>query len=211
MKMTRIKLCGLTRDEDIITANRLRPDYIGFVFWEKSRRAVSVKQAQRLKKLLDPSISAVGVFVDEDMDLVQELLKKGIIDMAQLHGNEDKDYIKRLQENTGRKIIKALKIRDEIDADLIKKCPADFIMLDAGMGEGKSFDWDMISKSGFDIRDRLFLAGGLDPDNVEKAVKEVRPFAVDVSSGIETNGVKDSKKMEAFVRKVRMADLEEKG
>ena len=209
--MTRIKLCGLTRDEDIITANRLRPDHIGFVFWEKSRRAVSVKQAQSLKNMLDPSISAVGVFVDEDMDLVQELLKKGIIDMAQLHGNEDGDYIKKLQENTGRKIIKALQIKGEIDAGLIKKSPADFIMLDAGMGEGKSFDWDMIRMSGFDIRDRLFLAGGLDPENVERAVKEVRPFAVDVSSGIETNGVKDSKKMEAFVRKVRMADPEEKG
>lgn len=208
--MTGIKLCGLTRDEDIMIANLLRPDYIGFVFWGKSRRAVSVKQAQSLKNMLDPSISAVGVFVDEDIDLVQELLKKGIIDMAQLHGNEDGDYIKKLQENTGRKIIKALQIKGEIDAGVIKKCPADFIMLDAGMGEGKSFDWDMIRMSGFDIRDRLFLAGGLDPENVERAVKEVRPFAVDVSSGIETNGVKDREKMEAFVRKVRESDPEEK-
>lgn len=208
--MTRIKLCGLTRNEDIINANLLRPDYIGFVFWEKSRRAVTREQAQGLREKLDPSISAVGVFVDEDSDYVEELLRNGIIDMAQLHGNEDEGYIRRLKEKTGKRIIKAIRIRDEIDTGLIEKSPADFIMLDAGMGEGKSFDWDMIKRSGID-RSRLFLAGGLDPDNVGEALKKAAPFAVDVSSGIETNGVKDREKMEAFVRNVRLADAEEKG
>lgn len=208
--MTRIKLCGLTRNEDIINANLLRPDYIGFVFWEKSRRAVTREQAQGLKEKLDPSISAVGVFVDEDSDYVEELLRNGIIDMAQLHGNEDEGYIRRLKEKTGKRIIKAIRIRDEIDTGLIEKSPADFIMLDAGMGEGKSFDWDMIKRSGID-RSRLFLAGGLDPDNVGEALKKAAPFVVDVSSGIETNGVKDREKMEAFVRNVRLADAEEKG
>ena len=109
--MTRIKFCGLRRAEDIGYANELRPDYIGFVFWENSRRYVTEKTAADLKLRLDPSVKAVGVFVDEDVDTVADLWDRGVIDIAQLHGNEDEAYIAALREKTDAPIIKAFKIR----------------------------------------------------------------------------------------------------
>ena len=201
--MTKIKFCGLKREEDILACNKIRPEYIGFVFWEKSSRNISFFRARELKALLDPSISAVGVFVDEKLDVVKSLLDEGTIDIAQLHGTEDEEYISKLQKLTGKPVIKAFKIRDESDADRARKSNADYILLDSGMGTGKAFDWSLLD----DIERPFFLAGGLSCDNAAEAVRNLHPFAVDVSSGIETDGVKDRKKMEEFASIVRKEDV----
>ena len=200
--MTRIKLCGLSRTQDIEAANRLLPDYIGFVFAEKSRRYITPKKASALKQQLHPSIKAVGVFVDEDVDTVAALLQEGVIDIAQLHGGEDDGYIARLREMTGKPIIKAFIIRYAGDVKAAEHSCADAILLDSGKGSGKPFDQSLLKA----IKRPYFLAGGLDPENVGSAVQKLRPFAVDVSSGVETGGVKDMEKMTAFVSAVRKVD-----
>lgn len=197
--MTKIKMCGLSRHCDIEAANRLKPEYIGFVFLPKSKRYVTYEKAKELKSLLSPDIKAVGVFVDESAEIVARLLNDGTIDIAQLHGGEDEDYISRLRKLTGKPIIKAFRIESEEDIAQAEKSSADYILLDSGMGTGKVFDWSLIQS----IKRPYFLAGGLDCDNVGEAIKKLRPYAVDVSSGIETNGLKDKEKMAAFVAKVR--------
>ena len=202
MMKTRIKFCGLTREEDIAAANELKPDYIGFVFWEKSKRYVTREQARKLKAQLDPAIEAVGVFVDSDINVVKALLDDGILDIAQLHGNEDENYIETLQEETGKSVIKAFKIRSEDDAKTAEQSPADLVLLDSGMGTGKTFDWGLLKG----VKRPYLLAGGLGVDNAAEAVKMLHPYALDVSSGIETEGVKDKNKMAAFMAAVRKED-----
>ena len=198
--MTRIKLCGLSRTCDIEAANDLMPEYIGFVFAPESRRRVSADTAGELKRLLNPSIEAVGVFAGEAPERIAALLKDGIIDLAQLHGGEDEEYIKGLRSMTDWPIIKAFRIEKEQDLILAEESAADLVLLDSGSGgEGKSFDWSLLRE----VKRPYFLAGGLNSENVENAVKEFAPFAVDVSSGIETNGWKDRYKMNAFVQAVR--------
>lgn len=198
--MTRIKLCGLTRPEDIEAANALMPEYTGFVFAKKSRRYVDPDGAAALRAMLAPGIRAVGVFVREPPEKVAELLDKGIIDIAQLHGGEDDGYIARLRALTDRPIIQAFRIDGPADVARALQSPADAILLDSGAGgTGTVFDWSLLR----DIRRPWFLAGGLDPENVQSAVARLRPWAVDVSSGIETDGAKDPAKMAAFVRRVR--------
>lgn len=193
--MTRIKLCGLMQTEDIETANMLRPDYIGFVFAKKSRRYVLKEQAKRLKEQLSPDIPAVGVFVNEEIDTIVQLLDEKIIDAVQLHGDEDDSYIKKLREFTECPIIKAFQIRTADDIRIAEKSSADHILLDAGKGEGRVFDWALLS----DVNRDYFLAGGLTVDNISEAINRLHPFAVDVSSGIETDGKKDPEKMRRFV------------
>lgn len=201
--MTKIKFCGLTRTGDIEAANELKPDYIGFVFWPKSKRAVTAGEAKILKSKLDPSIKAVGVFVDEDIEVVKSLLDGGIIDIAQLHGHEDEDYINGLKKASGKPVIKAFRIRSEEDIRKAEASPADLVLLDAGMGDGVTFDWSLIKNTGRPY----FLAGGLDPDNAADAVRTLHPYALDVSSGIETDGLKDTNKMAAFAASVRKEDI----
>lgn len=193
--MTKIKFCGLTRTCDIEAVNELKPDYIGFVFWQKSKRYITRSKAKELKAMLSKDIKAVGVFVDEDISQVAELLKTGIIDIAQLHGSEDEAYIKELRNLTGKKIIKAFKITSEDDISKANESSADYVLLDAGMGDGKTFDWNIINN----IHRPYFLAGGLDCNNVSEAISKLAPFAVDVSSGIETEGLKDPIKMREFM------------
>ena len=200
--MTKIKICGLSRLEDISAVNALKPEYIGFVFFKKSRRYVSPEKALELKKILDKEIKAVGVFVDEDIKTVEKFLKSGIIDIAQLHGNETDDYIKSLKESTGKPVIKAFKIRSLSDIETAENCTADMILLDAGMGDGKLFDWSLVSG----MKRPYFLAGGLDCTNAETAVSRLHPYALDVSSGVETDGLKDIQKMTAFMNAVRKED-----
>lgn len=197
--MTKIKLCGLSRPCDIEAANRLKPEYIGFVFLPKSKRYVDYEKARELKNLLSPKIKAVGVFVDESPQTVAELLNNGIIDIAQLHGGEDEDYIRLLRNLTDKPIIKAFRIQSEDDILRAEESSADYILLDSGMGTGTVFNWDLIQN----IKRPYFLAGGLDCDNVGEAVGRLHPYAVDVSSGIETNGLKDKEKMAAFVALAR--------
>ena len=200
--MTKIKFCGLTRTGDIEAANELKPDYIGFVFWLKSKRAVTAEEAKTLKAKLDPSIKAVGVFVDEDMEAVKSLLDGGIIDIAQLHGHEDEDYINGLKKASGKPVIKAFRIRSEDDIRKAEASPADLVLLDAGMGDGVTFDWSLIKNAGRPY----FLAGGLDPDNAADAVRTLHPYALDVSSGIETDGVKATNKTAAVAASVMQAE-----
>lgn len=197
--MTKIKFCGLTRPCDIEAANAIKPDYIGFVFAPNSKRRVSYKQAVDLKNLLSKDIKAVGVFLNEDIEPVISLLNLGIIDAAQLHGNESADYIARIQKETGKPVIKAFQIHSEQDVSAAEEIIADYIILDAGTGEGKTFDWNLIDN----FKKPYFLAGGLNPDNVTGAMRLLHPYALDVSTGIETDGLKDKQKMAAFAAAVR--------
>ncbi len=198
--MTKIKLCGLSRLCDIEAVNVLRPDYIGFVFAPGSRRRVSVQTAVELRQALLPGITAVGVFVDEEAENVAEFLNQGVIDMAQLHGHEDAAYVAKLRSLTDRKLIQAFRIRTEEDVRRACQSEADHVLLDSGAGTGRPFDWKLVRKAN---RPPYFLAGGLDPEHVGEAISVLAPYAVDVSSGIETDGLKDPEKMAAFVRAVR--------
>lgn len=197
--MTKIKLCGLSRQCDIEWANELKPDYIGFIFWNKSKRNVSPEKAKELKALLSPDIKAVGVFVNEPVENVAGLLGNNIIDIAQLHGSEDEEYIARLRTLSDKPIIKAFLLKSKEDAKRAEKSTADHILLDSGMGTGKGFDRSLLKN----ISRPYFLAGGLYPENVANAIDKLSPFAVDVSSGIETDNFKDRNKMAAFVNAVR--------
>ena len=179
--------------------NELKPDYAGFVFYEKSRRYVSVEEAETLKEMLLPDIQAVGVFVDAPVTTVADLLQRGIIDAAQLHGREDETYLQNLREKTDKPILQAFRIRNTEDLKRAERSDADMILLDAGAGNGKVFDWSLLQNFGRPY----FLAGGLDPSNAGQAVRELHPYGLDVSSGIETEGRKDKTKMAAFMEAVR--------
>ncbi|MBO4337524.1 MAG: phosphoribosylanthranilate isomerase [Lachnospiraceae bacterium] len=197
--MPKVKFCGLKTLEDIRNTNLLGADFAGFVFAKKSKRYIDKETAARLRNALSREISAVGVFVDEDIETVAGLLNEGIIDMAQLHGSEDDDYIRRLKKITGKPVIKAFRITSVEDVDAAEKSIADHILLDAGAGEGRVFDWSCLDSA----KRPYFLAGGLSPENVSDAIERLHPFALDVSSGIETRGSKDHVKMEAFMDAVR--------
>ncbi|MEH2946174.1 phosphoribosylanthranilate isomerase [Sporofaciens sp. JLR.KK001] len=197
--MAKIKMCGLFHPCDIRAANEIKPEYIGFVFSPGSRRYVTYGQASELKALLEPDIRAVGVFVDENPKTVTDLLDQGVIDIVQLHGREDESYIKKLRTLTDCPVIQAFCVKNEYDAAQAQRSTADYILLDSGAGTGTIFDWKLIQ----DIQRPYFLAGGLSPDNVGEAVRYLYPYAVDVSSGIETDGRKDKIKMAAFAAAVR--------
>ncbi len=197
--MIRIKLCGLSRLCDIKAANELKPEYIGFVFAPKSKRYVTPEEAYILKQALDSEIPAVGVFVDETTETVAELLNMGTIDIAQLHGGEDNEYIDKLRNLTDKPIIKAFRIEKASDIADAEKSDSDFILLDSGAGTGTVLDWNLLHN----VRRPYFLAGGLSPYNVQEAIRILHPFAVDVSSGIETDELKDKLKMAEFVAAVK--------
>ena len=197
--MTKIKLCGLTRPCDIEYVNELLPEYIGFVFAPKSRRYISPEKAEVLREHLDDRITPVGVFVDEKIEVIADLIKRKIIDIVQLHGNESEKYITGLRRVIDCPVIKAFRIESEADIVSANNSSADYILLDSGGGTGKVFDHSLLK----DIARPYFLAGGLTPENVETAVKQLKSFAVDVSSSLETDGFKDKIKMTAFVNAVR--------
>lgn len=202
--MTKIKFCGLTRPCDIEAANELRPDYVGFVFAKKSRRYLTQEKALELRRMLDPAITTVGVFVNEAPECVAGLLEQGIIGIAQLHGAEDEAYMQALRRLTDRPVIQAFRIDCREDVERAVNSSADYILLDSGSGgTGTVFNWELIQ----DIRRPFFLAGGLNLDNVEMAVRRLHPFGVDVSSGIETEGMKDHAKMSEFAALVRKIDF----
>ncbi len=201
MKKTRVKFCGLKRIEDILAANELRPDFAGFVFWEKSSRNVSEQEAKELGRALLPDIKKVGVFVDEDPDRIAALLTDGIIDIAQLHGHEDEEYISKLRSLAEEAcVIKAFVIKCKEDLERAGNSSADYLLLDSGKGTGQTFNWELIREAAFDKP--FFLAGGLGPENVAEAIDKLNPYAVDVSSGIETDGVKDPDKMRQFMGEI---------
>jgi len=197
--MTKIKMCGLSRHEDIEYANKIKPDFIGFVFAEKSKRFVSSEKTEELVKNLESGIIPVGVFVNADISTVCSILERGIIKMVQLHGNEDNDYIHSLKTFTDKPVIQAFRIKTKEDILNANNSCADFVLLDSGYGSGELFNHDFISG----IERPFFLAGGLTPENVRESVEKYNPYAVDASSYLETDGVKDFKKMLAFARAVK--------
>lgn len=198
--MSKIKLCGLSRLCDIQAANICKPDYIGFVFAPKSKRYINPQQAEVLKKELLPNILSVGVFVNDDITKISDLLNNGIIDIAQLHGNESNEYIKKLRTLTNKTIIKAFSIKSEFDIISAQNSLADYVLLDTGNGgTGMVFNWEFTKN----IKRPYFLAGGLNLENIKSAVETLNPYAVDVSSGIETDGFKDKEKMVEFVKIIR--------
>lgn len=197
--MARVKICGLFRSEDIKYVNLLKPDYIGFVFYPKSHRNVSANMAAFLKAKLEPSIKAVGVFVNNDKNLVANLAHNGIIDFVQLHGSENAQYITALKQLTDKPIIKAVKVKSRQDITEAEKLPCDYLLLDSGMGTGTTFDWSEIGQ----VNKPFFMAGGLSCQNIEKAMKTEGVYAFDVSSGVETDNVKDKQKIEEFIKIVR--------
>ena len=197
--MTEIKFCGLKRPADIEAANELSPQYIGFVFAKKSKRYVTPEKAKELKALLRPEIKAVGVFVNESAEVIAQLLNEGVIDLAQLHGTEGKEEIAALRALTKKPLIQAFQIKSEKNLAAAEESAADLILLDSGAGTGATMDWEPLKS----VKRPFFLAGGLDPVNVADAIRTCHPFAVDVSSGIETDGVKDRDKMRAFQRAVK--------
>lgn len=195
----KIKICGLTRPEDIACVNRLLPDYIGFVFWPRSRRLVTRQQAARLKAMLSPEIRAVGVFVNAPMEEVAGLLAEGIIDMAQLHGEESEEDIRYLQTVTGKPVIKAVKVHGRQDVEAWLDSAADYLLFDSGMGSGQTFDWSLLEG----VSRPYFLAGGLGPENLEQVLIQDGPYGVDLSSSVETDGRKDPEKMRRVMELVR--------
>lgn len=196
--MTKLKICGLFREEDIGYANEVHPEYAGFVF-ARSRRQVTREMARELRKLLDPSILTVGVFVDEEIERILEILSDGTISIVQLHGNEGEEYIAKLREKTSALIIKAVRPFSREDVQKSESSMADYILFDSGAGTGKTFDWSLLE--GF--KREYFLAGGLNQANMADAIELLHPFAVDLSSGVETDGFKDLEKMKEIRRMVR--------
>ena len=195
--MVKIKICGLKRLEDIELVNKYKPDYIGFVFAD-SKRKVSHDLASRLKENLDSNIISVGVFVDAPQDEILELFNNNVIEIAQLHGMESEEYINSLKEKTNwkLKIINVIEMSQNTDLSIYDNSQADYLLLDSGKGSGKTFDWRLIRK---DLKKEFFLAGGLNISNVTEAIDEFAPYAIDLSSSLETDGFKDENKIKEIM------------
>ena len=203
--MCKVKICGLSRKEDIDAVNRVLPDYIGFVF-APSRRRVDEGTAAALRERLDGRIQSVGVFVNRDIEFVAGLYRKGVINLAQLHGDENGEYVKRLKEMCGCPVIKSVGIGGALP--VLPEEP-DYLLFDALSaqrgGTGEAFDWNVIK--GYKTKP-YFLAGGLTIENLTGALKFLNPYCVDVSSGVETDGVKDPGKIENFIQIARSCSAE---
>lgn len=195
--MVKIKICGIRRLEDIDMVNKYKPDYIGFVFAD-SKRKVSHELACELRNNLNPDIVPVGVFVNATHSEIIDLFERGIIDIAQLHGDESEEYINVLKEKTNNelKIINSIEMSE--DKDLLKydDSLADYLLLDSGKGSGKTFDWRLIRK---DLKKEFFLAGGINSKNAKEAIEEFNPYAIDLSSSLETNDYKDENKIKEIM------------
>lgn len=199
--MTRIKICGLRSMADIDAVNEARPDFAGFIVeFPKSFRSISQAEVKMLSAGLVEGILPVGVFVNAPAELPARLLEEGAIAMAQLHGQEDENYIRELRSYTDKPLIKAFSIRTKEDIREALESTADYILLDQGSGgTGRTFDWSLVGE----IERPYFLAGGLGVENLEQAVRKLHPWAVDLSSSLETERRKDPEKMRAAVRAVR--------
>lgn len=207
--MVKVKLCGLRRMEDIITVNALLPDYAGFIF-APGRRRVSPEEAAALCEALSPAVRAVGVFVDAPAAQAAETARLCGLAAVQLHGGEDAAYVRALRTALppGCEVWKAARVRAADDVRTAEETGADKLLLDAYSpaapgGTGERFDWDLLC--GYDFQIPFLLAGGLHEGNVAEAIRALAPFGVDVSSGVETDGVKDAGKMARFIRAAREA------
>ncbi|MDR3282885.1 MAG: phosphoribosylanthranilate isomerase [Candidatus Methanoplasma sp.] len=188
----KIKICGLSRECDVEFVNEALPDYAGFVFAE-SRRKVSPGRARALRSALAPGIVPVGVFRDQDLEAITSLYGDGAIDVAQLHGNEGAEFVDALKDQ-GVATIKAVSVSGAEDVEDAYGHGADYVMFDSGGGTGRQFDWSLLSHA----RGRFFLAGGIGVHNL-RDVPGTGAFAADVSSGAETDGVKDRDKIRMLV------------
>ena len=199
--MTKIKICGLFRPCDIDYVNAARPDWCGFIVnFPKSRRNRTPDQVRTLRERLDPAVVPVGVFVDRPAEEAAGLLNDGTISVAQLHGQEDEDYVAALRALApGKEIWKAFQISSPADLQRAAAFPADRVLLDSGQGSGRAFDWSLLG----DFPRPYLLAGGLTPGNLRDAIRALRPFGVDLSSGVETDGLKDFEKIQAAVAAAR--------
>ena len=196
--MTKIKICGLMRLADIEAVCAVRPDYAGSILTAGFRRSVTRSQYLEMNRMLaDAGIKRVGVFVNEPLESAASFAE--MLDLIQLHGDEDAAYIAKLRTFTDAEIIKMYRLTAPEDAEQVNRSPADYVLLDSGTGTGKAFDWSLLSG----ITRPYFLAGGLTPENVGDAVARLHPYAVDVSSGVETNGQKDPQKIRRFTEAVR--------
>ncbi len=200
----RVKICGITNPEDALFAVEAGADALGFVFYEKSPRYVRPKEARLIAKKLPPFVTTVGVFVDEEPGRVMDIAREAGLGAIQLHGHETPAYCTHM----GLSVIKALRIRDEGDILAMASYEVSAFLLDAYKegemgGTGEVFDWNFAIKAK-EGKTPVILSGGLTPENVAKAVKKVRPYAVDVSSGVESRpGVKDRDKVSAFIKKAK--------
>lgn len=190
--MAKIKICGLRRDQDIDYVNRLKPDYAGFILSSGYKRSVS--DAGKLKMLLSQSIKAVGVFVNEPLCKIEAALKNNVIDIVQLHGNETPEYCSRITAP----VIKVL-LPEQFDKIKDYEPVVDYFLFDSGAGTGKVFDWCSIPET----EKPFFLAGGLSERNLKNAINNIKPFAVDLSSSVETDGFKDFEKIKKVMEIVR--------
>jgi len=211
--MTKVKICGLKTLADVAKVNRYLPDYIGFVF-ANTKRFVTDEQALEMKRALDGRIKAVGVFVDEPLEHVISLYKKGMIDIAQLHGAESDAYIRELKQKTDMCVIKATRVQTPKQVSALMSNEADYMLFDTYKkgelgGTGVRFPLEILEKSLAEMAAQgrsvkpFFLAGGLDWQNVTDVIGKTECFAVDVSTGVETDGVKDEAKIKRFIEKVR--------
>jgi phosphoribosylanthranilate isomerase len=207
--MTRIKICGITREQDALAAVRSGADAIGLVFYEHSPRHVGIEQARQLTGILPPFVSVVGLFVNAEADFVRRVLASVPLDLLQFHGDETPEYCEQFE----RPYIKAIRVKAGVD---LLQCASDFrsargLLLDAHLqglpgGTGTTFDWALIPKQ---LSLPVILSGGLDAGNVATAIRQVNPYAVDVSSGVESGkGIKDAAKIAAFINEVKAIDLQ---
>ena len=200
----KIKICGLSRREDIEAVNDAKPDYCGFIInFPKSHRNVTPEQVIELTKGLDTGILRVGVLVNQPVEEAAGLLRDNVVDIIQLHGDEDEAYIAELRRQIAdspekKQIWKAFKIRSKEDARRALASSADIIVLDNGYGTGQVFDWTLLAD--MEVGRPYFLAGGLTPENIAEAIRQMQPWGIDISSGVETDKKKDRKKILAAVR-----------
>ena len=206
----RIKICGLMRPEDILYVNRVRADYAGFILAEGRRRTLDRERVKELAADLAPGILKTGVFVNQDPDWIAETVRITGIDAVQLHGSETEKEIlylrKLLDEGPGKqcRIVRAFRVEGPEDILRAEKSSADLVLLDHGAGgSGEAFDWSLAGKAGRPF----FLAGGLDAENVQEAIRLLKPWAVDVSSGVESGGKKDPEKIRKFTEAVRNCQI----
>lgn len=202
--MTRIKICGLKRPEDVAAVNAALPDYAGFVFAGEKRR-ISRETARKLKSLLDPRIASVGVFVNEPPENISAIVNDGTLDLVQLHGDEDRAYLERLRQLVDVPFIRAVRVQTGEQILEAEQLPCDYLLLDTFVkdtygGSGKTFDLGLIPA----LSKPFFLAGGLHVDNVAAAIAAGHPWCVDISSGAETAGYKDPEKIRRLTEIVRI-------
>jgi phosphoribosylanthranilate isomerase len=207
--MTQVKICGLTRPEDVRLACDLGASFVGFVFAAGSARQVSLAGARALAEAVSPGVARVGVFVDEDYSLICDAVRQARLDLAQIHRSLREEDLSRIPIP----IVAVARLGETAEAlpdqELLGQCRAmlfDTASEELPGGTGRRFNWGLVEGGG-DLRVPVFLAGGLDPDNVGEAIRRVRPAAVDVSTGVEERpGVKDPAKLASFFEAVRQAD-----